>query len=133
MGVGQSVFKADEAKKEIRMRYMCLVNMDPAITGSFTEADWKQFQQETRDFDDELIEAGKLVMASPLDEPRNALTFRTRKDSRMVTDGPFAETKEYIAGFIIFEAADRDEATAIAARCPFLRVGSVEIRALVEY
>lgn len=115
------------------MRFICLVNMDPAITSKLTEADWKQFQHDTRTFDEELMAAGKFVMASPLDQPENALTIRLREGSNMVTDGPFVETKEYIAGFIVFEAADRKEAAEIASRSAFTRVGSVELRALVEY
>ena len=59
-------------------------------------------------------------------------TVATSK-GEMVTDGPFAETKEYIAGFIIFEAADMAEAVSIAGRSPFTRVGSIEVRALREY
>ena len=115
------------------MRFMCLVNMDPAITSNMTEEDWKQFQRGTREFDEELMAAGRFVMASPLDQPENAVTIRVRKGSGIVTDGPFVETKEYTAGFFIFEAADKEEARGIAARSPFTDVGSVELRALVEY
>lgn len=115
------------------MRFMCLVNMDPSITSGMSEEDWSEFQRGTREFDEELMAAGKFVMASPLDQPENALTIRLRRGDMMRTDGPFVETKEYIAGFIIFEAEDRDEAAAIASQSPFVRVGSVEVRALVEY
>jgi hypothetical protein len=115
------------------MRFMCLVNMDPAITSKLTEAEWKQFQQDNQEFDEELMAAGRFVMASPLDQPGAAITIRLRKGSNMVTDGPFVETKEYIAGFIIFEAKDKTEAAEIASRSAFTRVGSVELRALVEY
>lgn len=115
------------------MRFMCLVNMDSAITAKLTEEEWKKFQRDNQVFDEELMAAGKFVMASPLDQPANAVTIRLRKGQSMVTDGPFVETKEYIAGFIIFEAADRQEAAEIAARSAFTRVGSVELRALVEY
>jgi hypothetical protein len=115
------------------MRYLCLVTMDPSITSKMTEADWKAFQQGTRTFDDELKADGRFVTASPLDQPETARTLRQRKAGVMVTDGPFAETKEYIAGFIIFEAADMKEAVGIASRSPFTRVGSIEVRALRQY
>jgi len=114
------------------MRYMCLVTMDPSITSKLTEADWKEFQAGTRAFDDELMAAGRFVTASPLDQPETARTIRLRKAGALVTDGPFAETKEYIAGFIVFEAADMAEAVSIAGRSPFTRVGSIEVRALRE-
>lgn len=115
------------------MRYMCLVTMDPSITAKLTEADWKAFQEGTRKFDDELMTAGRFVTASPLDQPGTARTLRQRKAETTVTDGPFAESKEYIAGFVIFEAADMAEAVSIAAKSPFVRVGSIEVRALREY
>ena len=115
------------------MRFICMVNMDPAITSKLTEDEWKKFQRDNQVFDEELMAAGKFVMASPLDQPENAVTIRLRKGSSMMTDGPFVETKEYIAGFIIFEAADKAEAAEIAGRSAFTRVGSVELRALVEY
>jgi len=115
------------------MRFMCLVNMDPAVTARLTEEEWKTFQRDNQEFDQELMRAGKFVMASPLDQPQAAVTIRLRKGDTMVTDGPFVETKEYIAGFIVFEADSREEAVAIASRSAFTRVGSVELRALVEY
>lgn len=115
------------------MRFMCLVNMDPRITAGMSEDDWREFQDGTRKFDEELMAAGRFVMASPLDQPEAAVTIRLRKGDTMMTDGPFVETKEYIAGFILFEAADRAEAAEIASRSPFVRVGSVEVRALTDY
>jgi hypothetical protein len=115
------------------MRFMCLVNMDPSITAGMTEDDWREFQRGTNEFDQELMAAGKFVSASPLDQPETAVTIRLRKGSMMMTDGPFVETKEYIAGFFIFEAEDKNEAAEIASRSPFVRVGSVEVRALREY
>lgn len=115
------------------MRFMCLVNMDPDIVGAMTEDDWREFQAGTRAYDDELMAAGRFVMAAPLDSPKSAVTIRLREGSRMMTDGPFVETKEFLAGFIVFEAADKAEATKIAGRSPFVRVGSVELRALTDY
>lgn len=115
------------------MRFLCLVTMDPAITSKLTEDDWKKFQEGTRKFDDELIASGRFVFASPLDQPETAVTVRLRKGDMMKTDGPFVETKEYIAGFIIFEAADLAEAVSIAGKSPFVGVGSVEVRALKQY
>lgn len=115
------------------MRFMCMVNMDPAITTKLTEDEWQRFQRDNQAFDEELMAAGRFVMASPLDQPQAAVTIRLRKGATMMTDGPFVETKEYIAGFIIFEAGNYEEARQIASRSAFTRVGSVELRALVEY
>jgi hypothetical protein len=114
------------------MRFMCTVRMDPEITGSMTEADWAQFQHDTKALDDELFASGQFVMASPLDGDA-VKTLRLRSGKLAVTDGPFAETKEFLAGFIIFDAASHDEALAIAERSAFVRVGSVELRELTDY
>lgn len=114
------------------MRFMCTVRMDPEITGRMTEADWARFQRDTKALDDELLAAGRFVMASPLDGDA-VKTIRLRAGTIMVTDGPFAETKEFLAGFIIFDAPSHEDALAIAQRSAFVRVGSVELRELTDY
>lgn len=114
------------------MRFMCTVRMDPDIADTMTEADWKQFQHDTRALDDELFASGQFVMASPLDGDA-VKTLRLRKGKMAVTDGPFAETKEFLAGFIIFDAPSLEAALAIARRSAFVRVGSVELRELTDY
>lgn len=114
------------------MRFMCTVRMDPKIIATMTASDWKAFQNDTRKFDHELITDGRFVMASPLDGEA-VRTIRLRAGTTLVTDGPFAETKEFLAGFIIFDAATLEEALSIAQRSAFVRVGSVELRALTDY
>jgi hypothetical protein len=114
------------------MRFMCTVRMDPEITDKMTEADWQQFQHDTRVLDDELMASGKFVIASPLDGDA-VKTLRLRSGKLTVIDGPFAETKEFLAGFIIFDASSHEDALAIAERSAFVRVGSVELRELTDY
>lgn len=114
------------------MRFLCTVRMDPDIIATLTEADWAQFQQDTKDFDDALMAAGRFVMASPLDGER-VKTLRLRKGALAVTDGPFAETKEFIAGFIVFDADDLEQAVDTAQGSAFVRVGSVELREMTDY
>jgi len=62
-----------------------------------------------------------------------AATVRVRKEKRLVTDGPFAETKEQLGGFYLIEAKDRDEAVAIASKIPGARFGSVEVRPIMKF
>lgn len=114
------------------MRFLCTVRMDPDIIAKMTDADWKTFQNDTQRFDDALMAAGRFVMASPLDGER-VKTLRLRKGSMLVTDGPFAETKEFIAGFIVFDADDLQHAVDTAQNSAFVRVGSVELREMTDY
>jgi hypothetical protein len=82
---------------------------------------------------DEMKAAGVWVFGGGLRPSDSATVVRVENGRTEMTDGPFAETKEYIAGFIIFEAADIAEAVSIAGKSPFVGVGSVEVRALRQY
>ena len=72
------------------------------------------------------------MAASPLASVATATSVRVRGETRLVTDGPFAETREQLGGYFLIEAEDLDEAIAIAGRIPAARVGTVEIRPIVE-
>jgi hypothetical protein len=76
----------------------------------------------------DLREAGKLVAAEALEPIKTAKTLRIRQGAVRVVDGPFAETKELLAGFYLLDAKDMDEALALAARIPPAREGSIEVR-----
>ena len=112
------------------MRYMCLVYLeeekmvalakDPAAIGAFEE--------EVVAYDQKLNEKSVLVVASPLRRVREAVTIRVRNGRRLATDGPFAETKEQLGGFILIEVPDLNAAIALAERSPLARVGSIEVR-----
>ena len=112
------------------MRYMCLVYLeeekmvalakDPAAIGAFEE--------EVVAYDQKVNEKGVLVVASPLKRVREAVTIRVRSGRKLATDGPFAETKEQLGGFILIEVPDLSAAIAIAERSPLARIGSIEVR-----
>jgi hypothetical protein len=80
---------------------------------------------------DELRAKGSYVTGAPLQSVTTATTVRIRDDEVVMTDGPFAETKEQLGGFFLIEAASLDEASAVAARVPAARFGSVEVRPVV--
>jgi hypothetical protein len=80
----------------------------------------------------DLHENGKYLGASPLQPVSTATSVRVRDGKRLVTDGPFAETREQLGGFFLIDAKDLDEAIDIAGRIPGARVGTVEIRPVVE-
>ena len=76
--------------------------------------------------------AGQYVAASPLQPASTATSVRVRAGKRVVTDGPFAETKEQLGGYFLIDATDLEEAVAIAARIPIARRGTVEVRPVVH-
>ena len=82
--------------------------------------------------DDDLVKAGKYKTSDALQSTRAATSVRVRDGKTLVTDGPFAETKEQLGGFYVIDARDLDDAIAIAARIPPARWGTIEIRPIWE-
>jgi hypothetical protein len=79
-----------------------------------------------------LFDAGKLYLASPLQGPETAVTVRYREGRALRTDGPYAETKEWIAGFMVIEAADIEEAITMATDGPLEGIADIEVRPLLD-
>ena len=103
------------------MKYLCLIYLD--------EANWDACSDgECFSFANELESSGRLVAAEPLHPADSATTVRVRNGATTLFDGPFAETKELLAGFYLIEAKDLNEALAVAARIPPAKYGSVEVR-----
>jgi hypothetical protein len=107
------------------MKYLCLV---------YLEADKLHAVPDRECFNcgDELKKQGRLLAAEPLFPIETARTLRVRNGRVAITDGPFAETKEQLAGFYLIDAADQDEAMQIAAKIPPAREGSIEVRPVRE-
>ena len=80
----------------------------------------------------ELADNGKFLSANPLHPVSTATSVRVRDGKRVVTDGPFAETREQLGGYFLVDATDLDEAISIASRIPAARVGTVEVRPVIE-
>jgi len=111
------------------MKYMLLVYLDEqAMTDEERQHCYVESAQLTRD----LNAKGQYVAAGPLHSVATATSVRVRDGQRVVTDGPFAETREQLGGYYVVEANDLDEAMAIAERIPPARYGTVEIRPLME-
>jgi hypothetical protein len=113
------------------MKYLLLIYLgeawERATAAERQEAYWGQ-----RKLADELTAAGKYLGGNPLHPPATATSVRVRDGKRLLTDGPFAETREYLGGYKLVEVADLDEALAIAARSPVARFGTVEVRPVRE-
>jgi hypothetical protein len=111
------------------MRYMLLIY---GAEGTLDQGQMEQCYKDSTVLAHDLAAAGKLVSTSPLQSIGTATSVRMRGGKRVVTDGPFAETREQLGGYFMVEAADLDEAVAIAARIPGATWGTVEVRPVVE-
>jgi hypothetical protein len=111
------------------MKYMLLIYADEQV---WTEAERAECYGESTQVAHQLQSDGKYLGASPLQPVATATSVRVREGKRMVTDGPFAETREQLGGFFMIDAKNLDEAIEIAGRIPGARKGTVEIRPVVE-
>jgi hypothetical protein len=111
------------------MKYMLLVYMDEQ---AMNDAEREQCYKDSALLTHELNSRGRYLSASPLQPVANATSVRIRQGKRLVTDGPFAETREQLGGFFMIDAADLDEAIGIAARIPAAGKGTVEVRPVLE-
>lgn len=112
-------------------KYMLLMYFEE--NGALTEEQRQHCYQESAQFAHQLAETGQFLGAAPLQPTSTATSLRLQEDGkRLVTDGPFAETREQLGGFFLISAKDLDEAINIASRVPGGRWGTVEIRPIVE-
>ena len=111
------------------MKYMLLIYSDE---NAWAEGEREACFAESIELTHALKERGQYLGASPLQPVASAASVRVRDGKRLVTDGPFAETREQLGGYFLVEAKDRDEAIAIAGRIPGARKGTVEVRPIVE-
>jgi hypothetical protein len=114
------------------MKYLCLVYSveDPANT--LSESEEQALTDETLEYDEHLRKRGHLIVAHALHPPEAAATVHVRSGRVSVTDGPFTETKEQIAGFLLIEARDLNEAIQVASKDPLARYGFIEVRPVRE-
>lgn len=110
------------------MRYLCLVHFEPAAFDAKSEEERVALDIASLGYNDELARRGHLVATEALQYPESAAIVRVRSGETIVTDGPFAESKEQLAGFILVEARDLNEAISIAAGIPIAQFGSIEVR-----
>jgi hypothetical protein len=110
------------------MKYLCLVYYREAEVSQMSPEDWLALNYECVAFGDEITATGHRRGGSALEPTHTAVTVRVRDGQTTVTDGPFAETREQLAGFYLLDAPDIDEAVRTAARIPPARFGSIEIR-----
>jgi hypothetical protein len=108
------------------MRYLMLICADESL--QVDPADDAVLQRETQAWVDEMDGRGVRVMGDRVRPAADATTVRVRDDELLLTDGPFAESKEQMGGFDVIECADLDEAIEVAAKHPMARYGTIEVR-----
>lgn len=111
------------------MRYMLLIYGDEQ---ALNDAEREECYRESSELARELDASGRYLAAAPLQPTLTATSVRVRQGRRLVTDGPFAETREQLGGYFLVDAKDTEEAIGIAARIPMANRGTVEVRPVVE-
>jgi hypothetical protein len=114
------------------MRYLCMVCYEQKTLDKLSKSDFDALVAESLAYDDELRQGGHYLYSGALQSVETATTLRVKSGKVLITDGPFAETKEQVGGFLVIEARDLDEATRLASKIPPIRLGSIEIRPIQE-
>ena len=115
------------------MKYLCLIYDDEKVVSGMSKAEGDAFMGEYFAFTDGIRQSGQYVAGEALQPVSTATTVRVRNGKVSTTDGPFAETKEQLGGYYLIEAADLNEAIQVAAKIPSARIGSVEVRPVVDF
>lgn len=115
------------------MRFLCLVSLDGDLAQGMQPGDWAAMGEESQAYDRKLMERGVYVHAEALMGREAARTVRVRSGNAMITDGPFMESKEVVAGFILVDVEDADAAMEIARNIPMARLGAVEVRPVMTF
>lgn len=110
------------------MRYLCLVHIDGEAIGVLSDEEGRELTRRSIAYDEELERRGKYIASNALQDPPTAKLVRARNGRVSVSDGPYAETKEHLGGFILIEASGMDEAVQIAANIPVGQYGTIEVR-----
>jgi hypothetical protein len=114
------------------MEYMLLIYWSEAEARNRSEAEMGRMHQDYMSFTQDLVRQGKNKGGNGLERTASANTVQVRDGKTMVTDGPFAETKEQLGGYYLVEAKDLDEAISLAARIPGAKFGAVEVRPVMK-
>jgi len=114
------------------MKYMMLICDDEKAWGKMSEAERQRIYGEYGQFGQQIKDTGNYLAGAQLQPTSTATSVRVRDGKRLVTDGPFAETREQLGGYYLIEAKNLDEAISIAARIPSAENGTIEVRPVVE-
>jgi hypothetical protein len=122
----------DDLREDV-MKYLCLIYDDEKKVNAMSKADSEAFMGAYFGFTEDIRKNGHYVAGEALHPVSTATTVRVRNGSIVTTDGPFAETTEQLGGFYLIEARDLNEAIQVASRIPSAKIGSVEVRPVVDF
>jgi hypothetical protein len=114
------------------MKYMLMICRDEPVWNKLDLRERQQIYADTLKLSEELTARGQYLGGFPLHPSSSATSVRVRDGKRLVTDGPFAETREQLGGYMLIDVKDLDEAITIAARVPLARTSTVEVRPVRE-
>ena len=114
------------------MKYMLLICRDEEVWDTLSVTERQQIYAESVALSEELTARGQYLGGHPLYPSSSATSVRVRDGKRLVTDGPFAETREQLGGYMLIEVKDLDEAIGVAARIPLARTSTIEVRPVRE-
>ena len=114
------------------MKYMLLIYSNPANWATLPEAEQKGLMDEYWTFTKDITDSGEFVSGDPLADITTARTVQVRDGRADVTDGPFVETKEHLAGYYVVEVETAERAAELAAKIPDARYGAVEVRPVMD-
>lgn len=110
------------------MRYICIVHADPSRFAELTPEQQADLDRRSLAYDRELTEKGHYIISEAIQDGTTAVLVRARQGNVTNTDGPYMETKEHMAGFILIEARDMNEAVRLATGIPMAEMGTIEVR-----
>jgi hypothetical protein len=114
------------------MKYVCLVYGEEKDLHAMTPQRLAKLDADSMAYDRSLDQQGKLIIAQALQSVKTSKTVRRRQGKRLITDGPFAETKEQLLGFVMIDADNLDAALEIAGEIPLAEIGTIEVRAIYD-
>ena len=114
------------------MKYLCLVYIEEKKLEALSKGELDALIDESLDYDEVLRNSGHYLASDALQPVQTATTIRIHNGKVFTTDGPFAETKEQLGGFILIEARDLNDAIRAASKIPPARLGSIEVRPIME-
>ena len=115
------------------MKYLCLIYDDEKKVAGMPQSESDAFMGEYFTFTEDIRKSGHYIAGEALHPVETATTVRIRNGRLSTTDGPFAETKEQLGGFYLIEAADLNDAIRVASKIPSARIGSIEVRPVVNF
>jgi hypothetical protein len=114
------------------VKYLCLVYVEKQKLDALSTSEMDTLVRESLAYDEELRNNGHYICSEALQPVQTASTVRTRNGKFFATDGPFAETKEQLGGFILIDARDLNEAIQVASKIPPGRLGCIEVRPIMD-